>query len=264
MDENENLIYAGHSQNIQKRALNHFISKSKPDQKLCQEIHSVTYDITGSDLVAELWQMKEIIEKIPRHNEFDGRKVYTYGLYVHPNETDFLHMEVDRVKNREAPPILTYADNKEAQTQLRETLAEFNLCLNFSNLGELCPGTEQRTCLGACRGLEPASYYNGRVEEAVHRLKYPDDSFLIICKGPNPEYQSFVLILLGQYQGFGFVDTVCSDNLSLGDLKKRMHPSPESHEIVRIIQKYLKRHPRARCVPLPSSADGIEKDELRE
>lgn len=72
------IIYIGKSKNIKKRINQHFTSSSPKSKKIQLNVAAVTYEATGSELVALLKESEEIKKINP----------FTTGLYEEP----FLHM----------------------------------------------------------------------------------------------------------------------------------------------------------------------------
>ncbi len=70
---NGNIIYIGKGKNI-KNIVNHlFLSTSKKSRAMNKEIVSVTYDITGSDLIAQIKFHEDVILHKPKYNKIKPR-----------------------------------------------------------------------------------------------------------------------------------------------------------------------------------------------
>ena len=65
---------------------------------------------------------------------------------------------------------------------------------------------------------------------------------LVFEKGRSKEERSFVLILHGVYQGYGFLDNSQSVS-SVEDLKDMLDPKKHSYHTAMIISSYTKRNP---------------------
>lgn len=245
-DEKGDIIYLGQTSNIQKRVLNHFTNNSKAKYllELNDEIRDITYEVTGSELIAELLEWHEIKSRQPRFNINKLKKIYTYGAFVYIGENGFIQMEIDRLKNRTQEPWMIFPDNLMAKTFLKTTAVQFNLCFTQCHLisASVCLD-ENPGCLGACLGREPVESYNERVEQALCMCRYPYPNFMIIGKGNDMFGHSAVCIENGRYIGFGFFDN-SHEGLNAGQIRERIKSYQDDQEVARIITSYLKRNRR--------------------
>ena len=77
-----NIIYIGKSKNIRKRALSHFAEKEHPKSlSMKTEIAGITYEITGSELVALLLESDEIKKHKPRYNRRQRESYFQWGIF---------------------------------------------------------------------------------------------------------------------------------------------------------------------------------------
>lgn len=63
------IIYLGKSKNIKKRVNQHFTKDGKQARKLQKEVKKVTFEITGSELVAQLKEIEELRRNRPKYND---------------------------------------------------------------------------------------------------------------------------------------------------------------------------------------------------
>jgi DNA polymerase-3 subunit epsilon len=245
-DEKGDVLYVGQSSNIQKRVLNHFTNNSKAKYllDLNEEVRDITYDITGSELIAELLEWHEIKTRQPRFNVNKLKKIYTYGAFIYIGENGFIQIEIDRLKKRTQEPWMIFPDNVLAKTFLKTMSIQFNLCFVHCHLtSETACLNENPCCLGACLGREPVESYNERVEQALTMCRYPQSNFMIIGKGSDLFPHSAVCIENGRYIGFGFFDNT-QNALTLDQIRECIRPYQDDQEVARIITSYLKRNRR--------------------
>jgi DNA polymerase-3 subunit epsilon len=62
------IIYIGKSKNIKKRITQHFTSDNRKSKRIQAEVVSVSYEKTGSDLIAQLKESEEIKQNKPLFN----------------------------------------------------------------------------------------------------------------------------------------------------------------------------------------------------
>ena len=83
-DSDGEVIYVGKSINIRKRIIQHFNIdyKSKKSLEFKNRIADITYELTGSELVALLYESDEIKRLKPHYNRQQRRSVFNSGIYL--------------------------------------------------------------------------------------------------------------------------------------------------------------------------------------
>lgn len=89
------LIYLGKSSNIQKEVNRHFTNDDKKARQLQKETRKVTFELTGSELIAMLKEHEELVRNKPRHNIWQDR--------IEPNDDHLSngHIEMKDLMGRE-------------------------------------------------------------------------------------------------------------------------------------------------------------------
>ena len=80
-NESGTLIYIGKSQNIKKRINQHFTGITTKSKKIQAEVFTITYDETGSELIALLKESQEVKVNRPRYNRSQKKTVFPVALY---------------------------------------------------------------------------------------------------------------------------------------------------------------------------------------
>ncbi|MCU0354090.1 MAG: exonuclease domain-containing protein, partial [Cytophagales bacterium] len=244
-DEHGNVIYVGKSINIRKRIVQHFQVdyKSRKSIEFKNTIADISYELTGSELVALLFESDEIKRIRPRFNvqQKRSRAVAFYGLFEETDKNGYINLHVERLLPGMEP--LTTLDNWEkAQNFLYRRVEQFGLCLQKCGLhktGGPCFHYHIRQCKGACCGLEPPEEYNRRVREAVESFSFQNESFFIVGKGRDDDERSVVCIERGQYVGFGYFQPEFL-RATTENLRGCIRPYPHNRDIQRIICAYLR------------------------
>ena len=68
LNENGEVIYVGKANNIKQRVLSHFHDKGKKEIAMCEHTTNITYEITGSELVARIKYEEVVSIHKPKHN----------------------------------------------------------------------------------------------------------------------------------------------------------------------------------------------------
>lgn len=238
------VIYVGKSINIKKRIMEHFAATTRKAQKMCQEVHDITFEITGSELAALLYESHEIKTLVPKYNVAQKPRKKAYCIFAYEDESGYKCMAVARSKNG-LDLIYEFKRKEEALGTLRFIQSQFELCQNKCDLGSgtsACFHYHLKKCYGACVGEESPESYNERATAAIARLQCPEleGSYILLEKGRSKEEQAVFLIENGEYQGFGFVDI--DQHLSVEDLKNSIDTYAHNLDVVKIIRQHVKNN----------------------
>ena len=80
-DKDGTVIYVGKSLNIRKRVFEHFNDKTNKGDKLSESISDISYEVTGSELVALLLEDHEIKRLRPRINRAQRRFFFPFRYF---------------------------------------------------------------------------------------------------------------------------------------------------------------------------------------
>lgn len=244
------IIYIGKSKNIRTRILSHFNNeKTSRALKMMDETFDISYELTGSDLIAQLLESDEIKNHKPKYNRRQRRKSNHYGIYSSTDEFGYICFMVDKIG--EKVPLIAFNSAKEARERLYHLAEKYELCQKLCGLYETagaCFYHQLNQCKGACVQNEPAEEYNVRANELIYNLNYDHQSFFIIDKGRTENEKGVVKIEHGKYIGFGYinVDLVHPDMESLSDGIKNY---PDNRDVQQIIRTYLKQHAVEKLIP---------------
>ncbi len=241
-DASGKLIYVGKSLNIRERVLSHLNNHSdKKEQEMKNLLHSVHYQVTGSELVALLLESAEIKKYQPLFNRAQRRSVYRYGLYAFTDENGYLNLRV-RSLIEDVVPLYTYGSASEGKGHLTRLTEQYALCQKLNGLYEVagpCFHYQIHQCRGACVGEEPAASYNLRVRRALENYEFPQQDFLLVDIGRHPAEKAVVKVENGQYKGFGFVP---SEELeSRETVNDYIIPQKDNKEVRRLILSALQK-----------------------
>jgi DNA polymerase III subunit epsilon len=250
------IIYIGKAVNLKQRVASHFALNSESRGKgfLMSEIHSISYQESGSELVALLLESQEIKRHWPDYNFSQKGPLARYGVYEYRDQNNYLRLGILK-KMKSYAPLAVFSSIPDARDFITGMVKSHDLCPRLAGLQQLfgaCMGHESGECRGACAQQEAAELYNLRHREAALSLRSDQETFVITEKGRNGGERSIVLVENGAYQGWGFIRrNVPLDDLDL--LKSYIHPSPETESTRAIINAYL-RSPSAQVVRFTESS----------
>ncbi|MCZ2100234.1 MAG: GIY-YIG nuclease family protein [Chitinophagales bacterium] len=248
------IIYIGKSINIKKRILQHFSANDSKSGKLLERVADITYQPTGSELLALLLESNEIKAHQPEINKAQRSKSYPYFIYYYTDEQGYIRFEWDKssVKTRKNKTILNhYSSKNAARSHLFHIVEMATLCPGLTGIYELngnCFYYQTGTCLGACQGIESPKIYNERALSAIEHLKKSfDESFFIITEGRSEDEAGIILIHEGHYQGFGYLGT---DEINTGfeTWQEAIQYVPFNPECDQIIHSWIEKHPNTKIV----------------
>jgi DNA polymerase-3 subunit epsilon len=249
------VVYVGKSIDIKKRIASHFAEQTNKAARLQELVHDITYELTGSELIALLLESHEIKRIRPPVNRAQRSRRFPFAIHYYYNDEGFICFDVARVmaKDRAKYHLLSeYPKPGIAKGRLNMILEEYELCAKFCNIERgngPCFHYHIGKCHGACAGKEDRDDYNVRAHEALESLtNIFKENFFILDKGRSEEELSVVLVRDGNYRGFGYIDASAQQDLTaLYDAIKFYEGNPET---TRIIQSYQSKHPKLKIIHL--------------
>lgn len=238
------LIYVGKSVNIHDRVLSHLNNNlHKKAVEMKEAIANVSYEVTGSELLALLLESSEIKKHQPFYNRAQRRTFFNYGLYDFTDEKGFLNIRVARIVP-ERMPIYTYGSLQEGKQHLERLVEEFNLCQKLCGLYDTqgaCFHYQIHQCEGACVDKEVPEDYNKRVEDALENYHFEHQNFFVIDVGREADERSVVKVAHGKYMGYGFVDLSQISN-HMEALHDCIRQKKDNKEVRQIIKSFISRN----------------------
>jgi DNA polymerase III subunit epsilon len=241
-DAHGNVIYVGKAINIKKRISGHFTGDAREwsRSKIRNEIHHISFELTGNELIALILESQEIRKLWPKYNQAQKYRLEEWGIFHYEDRNGFLRFSVNLV-TRGSHPLIKFSTKGDAWNFLWKKVRENELCPKLSGLQVskgLCFEYQTGECKGACMGVEAAWQYNSRVENAIRSFHEKANSVAIIGKGRHHAEQSLVLVEQGNYFGFGFFDNDVSI-LNAESARTYVRQSVETPTVQNLINSYL-------------------------
>ena len=242
-NEKGDLIYIGKSKNIKKRVNQHFTGKTSKSKKIQRDVFAVTFEETGSELVALLKESEEIKINKPIYNRAQRRSIFQWALYEVLNDKGYLSLQLQKADGRKKE-ITSFATLQEGKSYLYKMTEKYRLCQKINGLYETknaCFQHKIKECEGACIGKESPDNYNQRVEEFLRENTFENNNMVIIDRGRKVDERSAILIENGIYKGYCFYDLNYQIN-NIEILKNIIIPMQNNRDTRSIIQGYLRKH----------------------
>jgi len=241
-NKNGDIIYIGKSKNIRKRVNQHFTSSNPKSKKMQLQVSTVTYEDTGSELVALLKESEEIKRNKPFFNRALKQNIFSHGLFSFTDDNGYINLKVSHI-NRKGTPIITFSNMQSAKSFISKTVDEYNLCQKLTGLhysSSNCFNYTIKQCFGACIDQEHFEIYNKRVSNIIEYFKFDSQNMVIVDRGREVDERSAILIENGMYKGYGFYNLNYQVN-NLEVLQSIITPMEHNRDSQHIIQTYLRR-----------------------
>ena len=241
-DKND-ILYVGKSKNIKSRVITHLGNNNKSSLQMRKDIADISFELTGSELVALLLESSEIKNHKPLYNRAQRRTGENFGIFCFNNENGYICFEICNVNEKSDKTLLKAFINKSsAKKKLTQLCDEYTLCQKLSGLYNSqsnCFYYEIRQCKGACICKESPEIYNLRATMAKLSIYQTNHSLIIIDKGRRKDEKSVIRIKDGKYHGFGFVDTAMV--FGIDSFEECIKPGKDNQEVIQIIKSYLQK-----------------------
>ena len=224
-DKKGEIIFIGKSKNIKKRVNQHFTNVGGLARKLQKETKKVSFEKTGSELIALLKEHHEIKNNKPNYNDKKLKRGYSHGIYVLEDSTGKLSLNPER-KNSKNRRLASFNSLKAAKNFIVKIKEEFEI-------SEELAIDEQ----------------NEKVQKALEKYSVDGKSLILLDRGRELGEQSAILIKGGNLNGLGFVDLNHQLN-NIHILESIITPIEGDEHATFIIESYLRKKRRIKIIPL--------------
>ncbi len=247
--EDGGIIFIGKSKNIKKRVNQHFTGITKSAKKIQHEVFTVTYEETGSELIAVLKESEEIKINRPIYNRMSPKNNFAWAIYTEKDQNDYLNLKLRKADGRKKE-IMAFTTAQEGKNALFRHTANYGLCQKLTGLYETKSHCFQHTineCDGACIGLISNAEYNARVQEFIAKNSFDNQNLILVDKGRTINERSAILIENGIYKGYAFYDLNYQvTNVEI--LKNIIIPMQNNRDTRNIIQNHIRKSKSIRTI----------------
>jgi DNA polymerase-3 subunit epsilon len=240
------VIYVGKAKNLRKRVASHFSNNKagRQKQEFLRNVHTITHQVCGTELMAFLLECVEIRRLWPRHNRSLKRFEQVYGLYVFEDRNGYSRLAIEKRK-KQLQPLYSFSLLVEGQRLLWKLIRDWKLCPKLCFLqtdDSPCEGIREEYCMGACDRRETADEYNQRVALAIGWLAGSLPTFSVFDEGRHPQERSCILVEKGRFYGMGYFPAG-QGNPSAGELKTYLTPYPENDYMRGLVYQHVEKWP---------------------
>ena len=126
-NEKGDLIYIGKSKNIKKRVNQHFTGVNSKSKKIQRDVFDVSFEETGSELIALLKESEEIKINKPIYNRAQRKSIFNFAMYSHLDENGYLALKIEKSDGRKKE-ITSFVSLQEGKNLLFKITATHELC----------------------------------------------------------------------------------------------------------------------------------------
>ena len=244
------IIYIGKSNNIKKRILNHLTGKSKKARVIQNEIHKVTFALTGGELVSLLKEQNEIKTNAPKLNKAMKYRIFPMGIRL-DDSVEYPELIVEQIK-KEHTYFSVYKNSKSAKSAIFNWTENYGICLkktSLSNKTGTCFLHEVNKCDCACTGKETPDSYRKKIKLLLADFEYPFSDFIITSKGRKLGESSFIYIKGNVFLGYGYYELnhqIKNDK----QIMSRLISMEDNPDVQKLIRSFLSRKKYNKLIPL--------------
>lgn len=241
-NEFKKVIYIGKAINIKKRVTTHFTGHSVNAQRqnFLRDIHSISFEVCATELMALILECTEIKNLWPAYNRALKKYEPKYGLYQYEARSGYKYLGIGKVTKFQSN-LEHFSSLYEGINLLQSLARQFEIDYRFCKYDTTTTKgiiQEQNTL-----NLPDIENHNEKVENAIEFLKSNKQSFGIIDKGRTEDERSCIWVENGHFYGMGYfsTDETITDPL---ELKQSVTLYKSNQYIMQLILKYAEKNPR--------------------
>lgn len=255
-DQAGQVLYADKTRNIrqtafkQLRALVEGTAKGKVKALVPEQVHEVSFELTGNELLASLRLPEELARRGPAKVAGSSARKYKAGIYLYHDQRNYLRLTIGKLTKGQRA-VVEFPTEEAARIALRARMKAHGLCATLMGLESgngPCTYVTVGTCRGACTGAESAAEYNARLEAALEGLGFPHPRFLLLGNGRTSEEVSVICVEGGNCLGYAYLDA--SESWSdPGAVRELLNPFSQLAEAGRTVRQYISRVQSWQIIP---------------
>lgn len=221
------ILYIGKAKNIKSRVSQHFSGKktSAKSTGFHKEVCDIAYYLTGSELLALLYEDSEIRRYWPPYNKSQKHAPTKYHLSYYKDQNDNWRVGIIKGKFLGKSLLTTYS-----------LLSAREFLFDIVKQNELSPDL--------CQVSVPVNnhitedMHNSNFEELISNHQENPLNFVIWENGRKPQEEAFILIKEGQFHGFGFLPNG-QKTTDYTVLKTKLEPANPSGITAKYVNNYI-------------------------
>jgi DNA polymerase-3 subunit epsilon len=238
------VLLAAKADNVRKEVLR--LLKAKKSGATLADVRDISWELTGSELLADL----RLLAEIPVDAPAKAAPRFKAAVYAYRDQRDYIRLVIGApTKGRKS--LGEFATEAEARAALQSRQHLHHLCPILCGIepsAQHCSQYPGGDCDGACMGHESPDAYNSRVELALGGLGFPFPRFLLLSDGRSREEVSVICVDNGGCIAYGYLDATVGweDPAAVADL---LAPFPNPGAGGRLVRSYLPKVNARKILP---------------
>ncbi len=237
-NEAKKVVYVGKAINIRKRVASHFTGHSVTPQRqhFLRDIHGISFEVCGTELMALLLECAEIRKLWPAYNRALKRFEPKFGLFVYEARNGYRYLGVGKV-SRQQRPVQVFYNEFEAVHVLRELAVRFGIDLRFCAFG-----LQEEPVTFPKESMPDRETHNRSVDEALDSLSVEQPSFAIVDKGRSADEKSCIWVENGTFYGMGYVSSDIGFT-EPSEVRDHVTPYHSNPYVMQLVHSYAAKYP---------------------
>lgn len=241
-DEHKKVVYVGKAVNLKKRVASHFGGHTITPQRqnFLRDIHAISFEVCGTELMALLLECTEIKQLWPIYNKALKKFEPKYGFFEYEARNGYRYLAIGKLaKNQNC--IETFDTIYGGINLLQELAAKFEIDYRFCKYGSMSDDafpTQNDTA-----DLPEIEQHNSQVQAAIDSYLNTRQSFAIIDKGRTKDERSCIWVEKGHFYGMGYIDLDLAIN-NASEVKEYLTPYKTNQYIMQLIFSFAQKYPR--------------------
>lgn len=239
-DQKGKVIYVGKAKSLKSRVSSHFTHNGtgRQKQEFIRNVHHISYQLCGSELMAAVLEETEIKKLWPKYNTSRKQIDFQYGLYVFEDQRGYARLAIER-KRKHLRPVHTFGILWEGYRLLWNMIERHQLSPRLCFIDKTMETSDIQEV------YDEPDIYNKRVETALETLHSELPTFMVMGDGVDADQYSCLLIEKGKFYGMGYIPREMNVK-KLSSIKKILTPCIDNDFIRDMIYRYAEAHPEKR------------------
>ncbi|NUY79284.1 GIY-YIG nuclease family protein [Flavobacterium sp. MAH-1] len=239
-DRSKKVIYVGKAVNIKKRVTSHFTGHKITSQRqlFLRDIHGISFETCGNELMALLLECVEIKKLWPTYNRALKRFEPKFGLFGYEARNGYHYLAIGKVGKYQTC-LETFNSQHEAVRALLDLSDRFRIDQRFCKYGSVIEGvpfpkTDKEN-------LPDVEQHNKKVTGLIDSLSTDRQSFAIIDKGRSEDERSCIWVEEGRFYGMGYM----ASDITITEpsqVKEHVTPYKSNHYIMQLVNTYAGKY----------------------
>ena len=229
-DKEGEIIFLGKTKDIQKRVNQHFTNVGQLARKLQKETKKVTFELTGSELIAILKEYQEVKRTQPKHNHISKKRLFSHVINFSCNGNPNTELQIVSSKMR-LPKSIAFNGVSSAESFVKKMSIEHELDIIRKN--------------GSIKG-------DPQWMSIFEKYSLIGKNIALFDKGREIGERSFILVKNGQLVGYGYAELNHQMN-NIHILESLLTPMESDDNTTFIIESYLRKKHRLKILELTTT-----------